>query len=108
MYLNITRKNHSEQDYETIPQPETYLSAANVYHNCVGGSISYDDSTVPGYSKLENVNSSVEEKVYSDPGYSLVDINACLEKIKACRIKNNDIRYVHIYLTSSIIIASLQ
>ena len=97
MYLNTTRKNHSAQDYEAIPGPETYGSAAHVYYNCVGGSISYDDSTLPEYSKLEPINKSVavndEEEVFSDPGSSLAEIYVCFEKKKICMIKYNDIRY---------------
>ena len=84
MYLNTTRKNHSEQDYEPIPGPEAYGSAAHVYYNCVGGSISYDDSVMPEYSKPEPVNKSVavndDEEVFSDPGSSLAEFMFVLKR----------------------------
>ena len=95
MYLNTTRRNHSEQDYEAIPGPEAYGSAAHVYYNCVGGSINY---AMPEYSKPEPINRSVavndDEEVYSDPGYCLAEIYVCFEKKKICMIKNSDIRYI--------------
>ena len=97
MYLNTTRKNYSEQDYEAIPVPEACRSAAHVYYNCVGGSITYDEPSMPEYSKPEPINKSVavndEEEVFSDPGSSLAEIYVCFEKKKICMIKYNDIRY---------------
>ena len=55
IYLNITRQNHSEQDYEAIPGPEAYKSVVYVYYNCVvsvGGYIGHNKLTIPEYSKL--------------------------------------------------------
>ena len=98
MQQNTTRRNHSAQDYEVIPGPEAYGSAAHVYYNCVAGSSSYDEPAMPEYSQPENINRSIavndEEEVYSDPGYSLAAIYLCFEKKKICMIKNNDIRYL--------------
>ena len=98
IHLNSAKKNHTEQDYEPIESPELYGSAAHVYYNCVGGSISYDDPAMSEYSKLGSINGSVndEEEIYSDPGYSLPDIYGCLERKKTCIVKNSDIRYVRI------------
>ena len=91
-------KNYSKiacNDYEAIQDPDEYASAVQVYSNTVRDSISYDDTIISEYSKVENVDDTTandEEEIYSDPGHCEADIYACFERKKFRMIKKNDVR----------------
>ena len=70
-------------DYETIQNPDDYASAVRVYCNNVKDSTTYDDTVMPEYIELENVDNNMAndgEEIYSDPGHSEADIYASFEK----------------------------
>ena len=91
-------KNYSKiacNDYEAIEDPDEYGSAVRVYSNTVGDSTNYDDTTMPEYSEVEDVDGTTtndEEEIYSDPGYSEADIYACFERKKLSIIQRTDVR----------------
>ena len=86
-------RNYSKIDYEVIQNPDE--SAVRVYSNTVKDSTNYDDTILPVYNGLEDVDNTTandEEEIYSDPGHSEADIYACFEKKKFRMIKRNDVR----------------
>ena len=91
-------KNYSKivcNDYEAIEDPDEYGSAVCVYSNTVGDSTNYDDTTMPEYSEVEDVDGTTandEEEIYSDPGHNEAEIYACFERKKLSIIQRCDVR----------------
>ena len=68
-----------------------------MYSNTVRDSINYDDTTMPEYSEVDDVDGTTandEEEIYSDPGHSEADIYACFERKKFRMITRKDVRYI--------------
>ena len=90
---NTLGRNYSKIDYEAIQNPDE--SAVRIYSNTVKDSTNYDDTILPVYNEIEDVDNTTandEEEIYSDPGHSEADIYACFEKKRFRMIKRNDVR----------------
>ena len=100
---DILKKNYSKiafNDYEAIQNPDEHASAVHVYSNTVRDSTNHDDTIMPEYSEVDNVDGITvtdEEEIYSDPGHSEADVYACFEKKKFRMIKRKDVRYIANY-----------